>query len=296
LRVAIIGGAGRMGRLFARYFHQRGDEVIISDIDEEKARIFADNLGIRMARNNMEAAESAELIMVCTPIETASTVINDLLGGIRGSAVLTEISSVKSPVMPVMRKAVEKGLNVLSVHPLFGPGVKDVSGERIAVVPVEDEASEIGLARRIFPDMRILSVDFERHDYVMALTLSLTHFMNMAFASVLADEDLRELKSLGGTTFRMQMMLIEGMMTEDPGLFTSIQMCNPYTIRQLQRFLTEAIELIGHIQREERGKLGEFYDKVFSALSKHGDLAGSYEAMYKALRIIEESCGDNPNP
>lgn len=292
MRVAIIGGAGKMGRLFARYFIQRGDEVTISDADKENARRFAEETGIRMARNNMEAAESANLILVCTPIEAVSTVIDEMLKGLSGLAILSEISSVKSPVMPVMRRAARMGMRVLSVHPLFGPGVKDLSGERIAVVPIEDVTSEIDLAKRIFPDMRIVHVDFERHDYVMALTLSLTHFINMVFASVLAEENLRELKSLGGTTFRMQLMLTESVMIEDPGLSASIQISNPYTIRQLQKFLSKAGELMRYIKMGERDKFGEFYDESLSALSRYGDLAGSYEAMYRALRIIRENDGD----
>jgi len=295
VKVAVIGGAGKMGGWFTRYFIQQKHEVAISDINEINARRFANLLGIKFYRRNSEAAELADLIVVCTPINTVPNVIKEIIDNMNPSAAIMEISSVKSPVISIMKEAASMGRRVLSVHPLFGPGVEDPSGERMALVPVLNEASEVNFAKQLFPDMEIISVNLERHDHAMALTLSLTHFVNIALASVLAKEDIKELKNLGGTTFTMQLLLSESIMTENPKLCASIQMSNPYTIQHLEKFLSEASKLMQHIREKEEKEFSEFCHETYSALSKYERLADSYEAMYNALKTIRNS-GYAANP
>lgn len=296
MKVAIIGGAGKMGRWFTRYFVQQRHDVTISDIDEVNARRFARSLGIRLSHNNSEAAGSADLIAVCTPITAVPKVIKEILDDLNPSAAVMEISSVKSPVMPIMKKIALVGRRVLSVHPLFGPGVEDPSGERIALVPIYDAASEIDFAKQLFPNLEIILVDLERHDHAMALTLSLTHFINIVLASMLAKENVEELKNLGGTTFTMQLLLSESIMTENPKLCASIQMSNPYTIQYLEKFLSEAYRLMQHVREGEEKEFSKFFNEAYSALSEHERLADSYEAMYRALKTIRNSSGDAANP
>jgi len=296
MKVSIIGGAGKMGRWLARYFVQQGHDVTISDIDREKARRLARSLRVRLAENNSEAARSADLIAICTPINAVSVVIEEIFADLNPSATVMEISSVKSPVMSAMRKIAVRGIRVLSVHPLFGPGVEDPSKERMALVPISDATSEMSFAEHLFPDIEIVTVDAEEHDRAMALTLSLTHFVNIVLASVLAEENVKELKNLGGTTFTMQLLISESIMTENPGLYASIQMSNPYTIQYLQKFLSKAYTLMRHIEEKDEAKFSELYNEAYVALSEYEDLAGSYEAMYKALKHIRNNRGHKTNP
>jgi len=289
MKVSLIGGAGKMGRWLTRYFIQQGHNVTISDIDREKARRFAKSLGIRLSENNSEAARSADLVVICTPIDIVSIVIKEILAHLDQSMTVMEISSVKSPVIPVMREIASRGIHVLSVHPLFGPGVEDLSKERLALVPISDAASEISFAERLFPHIKIVVVDAEEHDRAMALTLSLTHFINIVLASILAEENVKELKNLGGTTFTMQLLLSESIMTENPKLYASIQMNNPYTVQYLQKFLSKARILMRHISEKEETKFSEIYKEIYVALSEYENLSDSYEAMYKALKFIRNS-------
>jgi len=286
VKVAVIGGAGKMGRWLTRYFIKQGHEVAVSDIDREKVGRFAKSLGIKLAESNSEAAKSADLIAICTPINIVPAIIEEILPHLSPSASVMEISSVKSPVIPAMRRIAVRGIRVLSVHPLFGPGVEDPSKERMVLVPISKAESEISFAEHLFPDIEIFAVDAERHDRAMALTLSLTHFINIVLASVLAEENIKELKNLGGTTFTMQLLLSESVMTENPELYASIQMSNPYTIRYLRKFLSKANILMQHISEKEEKKFSEIYNKIHVALSKYENLSDSYEAMYRALNYI----------
>ncbi|MEM2644278.1 MAG: prephenate dehydrogenase/arogenate dehydrogenase family protein [Candidatus Bathyarchaeia archaeon] len=284
--IAVIGGAGRMGAWFAKYFLEHGHDIIISDIRSDKAEVIAKSLGVMLARNNVEAARAADLIFVSTPIDVAPKVLEELSHEIREDAIIAEISSLKSRVLPVLRDVAKRGIKVLSLHPLFGSGARGMDGERIALIPVYNREFEGELAKSLFPEARIIIVDREMHDRVMALTLALTHFVNIAFASVLGDENIGVLKNLGGTTFTLQLVISEAVMSEEPSLYASIQMDNEYTIIYLEKFMEKVTKLKGIIEGGDKGGFIKFYEETRNMLSKDEDFALAYERMYRALKAI----------
>ncbi|MFB0551645.1 MAG: prephenate dehydrogenase/arogenate dehydrogenase family protein [Nitrososphaeria archaeon] len=286
MKVAVIGGAGRMGRWFVRHFINQGEEVVVSDIRRSEAESVAKSTGAKVAENNLGAVEKADLVVVSTPIEATPSLLEEISAGLRSSVMVMEISSLKSKVVPVLERIAERGVKTVSVHPLFGPGVQRLAGERVALIPVSDPGSELRSARRLFPEAEIVVVDVEEHDRAMALTLSLPHFLNIAFASVVGEEDLNVLKKLGGTTFALQLVLAEAVMTEDPDLYASIQMGNLYTVECLDRFADKAGMLKEHVARKDVRVFLQFYADVRSSISKDRDFAVAYERMYRALNAL----------
>jgi len=288
LKVAIIGGAGRMGRWLVNYFAKKGHEVTISDTKHEEAKIVAQSTGARLARNNIEAVKEAEMTILSTPIDVTPNVLREISGKIQSSAVVVEISSLKSQVLPELERMAARGVKTLSIHPLFGPGVTETAEEKIALVPVSDPSSELKLAKVIFPKAELIVVDVEEHDKSMALALSLPHFMNIVFASVIGQEDINVLKKLGGTTFALQLVLSEGVMSEDPSLYASIQMDNKFTEQILEKLLANVETLKRHIiEKDSKGFL-QFFADVQTSLMKDSDFGMAYEKMYRALEALKE--------
>jgi len=80
----------------------------------------------------------------------------------------------------------QKDSTALSIHPLFGFGARTLKGKRIALIPIKGSKKELNLVQRFFPEAIISVISAEEHDRVMALTLSLPHFLNMVFASTLS--------------------------------------------------------------------------------------------------------------
>jgi prephenate dehydrogenase len=286
LKVAVIGGAGRMGKWLIKYFLSGGHEVILSDIRIDEARTVAKSTGAKLAENNIEAVKDADLSVISTPIDVTPKVLEEIAPEVRRSSTVMEISSLKSKVIPILEKIAERKVNALSIHPLFGPGVQKITKERIVLIPVLDPVSELKLVTRLFPDVEVVVADPEEHDRAMALTLSLTHFMNITFASVISEEDINVLKKLGGTTFTLQLTISEGVMAEDPSLYASIQMGNEYTVHYLNKFISRAETLKRHIDEEDLEGFTNFYMNVRSLLSKDRDFKDAYERMYRALEAI----------
>jgi prephenate dehydrogenase len=275
-----------MGRWLVKYFFNQGHEVFLSDARLDEARKVAESIGAKLAKDNHEAAKNADLVTVSTPILVTPEVLKEIAPELKRSTIVMEISSLKSQVIPVLEGIVERGVRALSVHPLFGPGVQRLAEEKVALVPVVNLDSELKLAKRFFPDTEMVVVNVEEHDKAMALTLSLPHFMNIAFASVIGEEGLNALKKLGGTTFKLQLVLSEGVMTEDPGLYASIQMSNAYVAQYLDKFLSNAETLKERVARKDVKGFSEFYLGVRQALSKDRDFSKSYKRMYNALKAL----------
>jgi len=286
LIVAIIGGAGRMGSWFAKYFLEHGHEVVISDINMDRAEIIAKSLNLRLAKNNIEAARIANLIFVATPINVTPGVLSEIMPELGESKIVAEISSLKSNVLPTLKKIANRGVKSLSIHPLFGSGARGMAGERIALIPVSDQLVEEDLAKRIFPEAKIVVVDFKVHDEIMALTLALTHFINIVFASVVSEENISLLRNLGGTTFILQLAVSEAVMAEDPSLYASIQIGNEHTIKYLSKFMSKAARLKNIIENKDFKGFVEFYRLTQEMISKDEEFAGAYERMYRALKAL----------
>jgi len=286
MNVTVIGGGGRMGRWLVRHFLSQGHNIRISDVKTEEAVAFAESVGASFSGHNPEAVEDADLTLVSTPITVVPQVLREIAPSVKEDSIVAEISSLKSHVVPVLLEMAETHTNTLSIHPLFGPGVKKLEEEKIALIPVVDPASEVESVTRFFPGVEVVVVGAEEHDRAMALTLSLPHFLNILFASVMSEEDLVFLKKLGGTTFALQLTLSESVMTENPELYASIQMNDEYTVRYLDRFLSKAENVRDWIARKDAKSFTEFYRSAQTSLSRDEDFSKSYERMYKALELF----------
>ncbi len=293
MKVTIIGGAGRMGRWFINYFLKGGHEITISDKRSEEAKAISQSMNIKLARNNIEATKGAEIIVVSTPINVTPKVLREIYEKIPKSATVMEISSLKSQVMSELKKIAMNGIKTLSIHPLFGPGTAETLEEKIALVPVLNPQNELKLAKTIFPKTELVVVDVEEHDRSMALTLSLPHFMNIVFASVVGQEDINALKKLGGPTFTIQHILSEGVMSEDPLLYSSIQIDNKFTSQFLEKFISNAVTLKQHIKEKKSRRFIQFFSDARALLLKDNEFEVAYEKMYKILEVLKKNQKQN---
>jgi prephenate dehydrogenase len=262
VKTAIIGGSGRMGRWFAKYFKEKGFEVILSDIKREEAKETAKSLNVELAKNNINAVKNADLTVISTPIKETTKVLREIASVMKDSSTVMEISSIKANIISVLKEVTNQKINTISIHPLFGPGIKKINEEKIVLIPVNNPSSEMRIAKKIFPNATIIKIDQTKHDRIMAITLSLPHFMSMVFAEVIGEEDLEVLKKLGGPTFTLQLAISEAVMTEDPKLYAQIQMTNEYTKQFLNKFLSKAQTLKRYIEKKEIIEFSSFYNRA----------------------------------
>ena len=63
MKVAIIGGSGKMGQWFTRQLLQEGEDVVITGRNQEKLRAAGKKLGAPIA-TNIEAVKQADVVML----------------------------------------------------------------------------------------------------------------------------------------------------------------------------------------------------------------------------------------
>ena len=186
-RVAVIGGAGDMGRWMAKHFARMGCRVTISDVRRDRAERVADELGVQTAPNNVEAVSDVDATILCVPPEAVPAVVEETADHLKPGSTLVEISSVKTGIFEALRRVSERGVKTLSIHPLFGPGAPSPEGFRVVLIPVRDPEAERKEAEAMFPGAEVVEATLEEHEEAMAYALALNYAVNTALALTLRE-------------------------------------------------------------------------------------------------------------
>ncbi len=264
---AAIIGAGGMGAWFARFFKSKRYSVTVTDRDSRRARLLASKLHIRYASNNIDAVQGSRIVVVAVPADATARIVREILPALDRNTLLCEISATKSTVMPALRSVRKKGINVASVHPMFGPLADGIQGRRILLVRTGKHSRANQVVKRLFRGARIIPVDGRTHDAKMALILGLPHLINMAFALTLVRSGrLVDIRRYAGRTFDLQMLLAEAIANE-PETTADIQISNRQFLAVLNELQREIRWLSKTVSKRDRVKLLSRYKQVRRALS-----------------------------
>ena len=273
MKIVVIGGAGKMGAWFATYFARRGHDV--SAFDVKPFRIG----GVKRAKTLASSAADADLAIVCVPVSLTPAVVRQCAVKMKDRSTIAEISSVKSRTFAALKK-VRPEIRPLCVHPMFGPGASEKKQLKLLMIPVRDALAEEELANELFSGMTLQVLPNARtHDRAIAAVLGLTYFVNVSFAGMMAKEKLATLKQVGGTTFAVQSMLAESVMTDEPELISALIRDNPYSAAYIRQYLKGA----QHLARTTNNLLRRL-EKTKSSLARQQDLQESYKRMYEMLQ------------
>ena len=286
MRVAIIGGAGGMGRWLIRHFTSMGCEVAISDIKVDEAKLVAEEYGVSFCESNIDAVADADLTVISVPMDKVPKVIDEIKLSLKKGSILMEISSLKLLVMEKLKEVEKFNVQALSIHPLFGPRVEELTTKKLVLIPVSDSKCEEELARKLFPEAKILVLEHEEHDKFMALILSLTYFINVIFAHVVSKRNLERLREASGTTFTLQMLICEGIFSSDPHLIKNLILENFFGHEVIGEFIKASERFYGWIEKRDSDAILDFCQKVKECLMKDEEFSRAYDNMYRALRAI----------
>jgi chorismate mutase/prephenate dehydrogenase len=138
-----------------------------------------------------------------------------------------------------LKALADAGCRVCSVHPMFGPDEIGLSGRHILFCDVGN-AEALAEARALFAHTAAECVDLSlaEHDEVMAWVLGLSHLVNIAFASALAEsgEAVPLLQQISSSTFNAQLKVAAQVVSENPHLYYEIQQGNTKTGEVVEHF------------------------------------------------------------
>ena len=276
----VIGGAGRMGSWFAGFLRKNGYRIIISDSNKHLARNLARKEGFQFLEDPKLAVQLAQLVVLATPTEATKSILKTIEPNLSRSCLLVEISSIKEPVRAILQDMKKRGIAVLSIHPMFGPGIKNLAGKTIitTLLPRSTIATKKFLSLFRKKGARIIRSDFDQHDKYASITLALPHFMNIALVNALRSCGLgpNQLRALSGTTFRLQLLIAEALYREDLFNEASILMDNKHSLQMLKTLVKYNNRTLSMLGRGTKQKLLQDLEKGRDYLLRDSMFLGVY--------------------
>jgi prephenate dehydrogenase len=225
MKVAIIG-TGVMGKWFASFARKNLGEAMIVSRDFAKAKRVAKELGVR-AETREKAAAEADVVLVAVPIAVTPEFIRSLAKQMKKGALLVDIASVKSDVVDAMEK-LDVNLELVSFHPLFGPGATSVKGKDFVAVPVKLGKRYSELKQRLIElGARVTEMETEGHDHLMAIVQCMTHFVLISYLKALESMGAGRVK-LSTPMFAALQDLAKAISAGNSELYSELQVSNKY--------------------------------------------------------------------
>jgi len=238
VKVAIIG-TGAMGRWLVDFAKQNLGEVVLADAIAAKAERVATEFGVNF-RSVPEAAAEAELVLVAVPISKTPDVIKSIAGQVQRGTLLADVSSVKSDVIEAMQ-TIEAKIELVSLHPLFGPGATSVKGKDFVAIPVKPGKRYAALKNRLLElGARVTEMGAEDHDRLMAIIQCMTHFVLLTYLNALKSmKELKRAEKFRTPMFATLLDLAKTVFAGNLELYGELQVHNKYA-RVVRSSLLEA--------------------------------------------------------
>jgi len=247
--VAVIGGRGAMGAAVANLFADIGHAVMIADLDTPLTP--------------EEAARTSDVVVVSVPIDVTVEVIRKLGPLVREDALLVDVTSVKTAPMRAMLESSKA--SVAGTHPLFGPSVHSLQGQRVALVPGRGDEWRQWLTG-VFEarGLNVVETTADAHDEAMAVVQVLTHFATEVMGSTMAGlgVPLEETLRFTSPVYLMELIMTARHFAQSPDLYASIQMSNPQAGRITEEFVRTAERLRGNVTRGDHAAVEKMFDEV----------------------------------
>jgi prephenate dehydrogenase len=280
--VAIVG-AGKMGLWFCNYFSKKNN-FNVSLYDKRKINLDLKKYpyNITICKSLETCVRKADIVIICVPISITIAVINECVPVMKKGARIVEITSLKTDIFDSLLK-IPGHLVPLSIHPMFGPGAKHLRDTKILIVPVRNKRREQRLVKSLFNEAKIIAIkDPKYHDSFMAVILGMVYYINLLLGVTLSNENITLLKKFSGTTFYLQALLFEGILTDNSSLISSLLADNKELLKYLKKFNEESAKLFTIITKN-KVNLEKRIKRIKKDYTNKRNIASSYEKMYSIL-------------
>jgi cyclohexadieny/prephenate dehydrogenase len=274
-RVAFIG-IGLIGSSLARVL--RRDKLageIVACARQAATRQKALDLGIadRITDSAAEAVRDADLVVLATPLSAYAVIGAQIAPALRPGAIVTDVGSVKQAVIRDLQPNLPAEIHFIPGHPVAGTehsgpeaGFAELFRDRWCILTPLPDTDAAALARLTAlweqAGMRVVTMDPEHHDKVLAMTSHLPHviaYTIVGTATDLEDSLKSEVIKFSAGGFR-DFTRIAG---SDPVMWRDIFLNNREAVLEmLQRFSEDLTALQRAIRWGEGDKLEELFSRT----------------------------------
>ena len=236
-RVLVIGGAGKMGGWFVDFFASQGFATTIADPGVEP--------GPGRFNKWTDAGIDFDVIVVAAPLAVSGRILAQL-AVLEPPGLVFDIGSLKTPLIDGLQELRRAGCRVTSLHPMYGPDTRLLSGHHLIFCDV-GSAQATDDARELFNATMVEQIDMgiDDHDRLIAYVLGLSHALNIAFFTALAEsgEAAPKLARMSSTTFDSQLLVSAAVAKDNPHLYFEIQHLNRFGLGPLDALCDAAARI-----------------------------------------------------
>ena len=301
--IVIIGGYGGMGMLFARLFLDEGHKVIVTGPTESKGVKAEKELNVTYLKDNCKAAKTGDVVIITVPIDYTIETIKEVAPCVKKGALLTDFTSVKEEPCRAMAEFSNEDVEVIGMHPMFGPKVIELEGQVVVLTPVRPA---FGGEYKWMPWLleflnkhraKIIKSTPEEHDKVISVVQGLTHFTYISIGKTLKDIDfdIKKSRKFASPIYELMLDMIGRIIGQDPHLYASIQMTNPRVLEVHKAFFKSAKELSETVKNKDHEKFVKYmseaakhFDDVDAAMGKSNKAVAS---LVSELHHLKDSVG-----
>lgn len=241
-----------MGRWFAGLLRKEGCSVYVCG---RKTKMGIDDL-----------ARLCDVLVVAVPISVTSETIKKVGPLLTKDKLLMDLTSLKKE--PVKMMLAHCRAEVVGCHPLFGPQLKNVSGQNVILCPARGKKWFAWLKSVFRRNKLAIRVETpEEHDKMMAVIQALNHFNTISLGIALAKTNIHyeELKRFSTPIFRTKLDIIRKVFLESPELYVDIITGNHHADKMLDIYEKTLKEIHTKIKS---GNIAETKKAVMKAAEK----------------------------
>ena len=219
-KIAIVGGTGGMGQVFAKELKAYADVIIISR-SLEKAWSVSEKLGVRGGL--LQDCSKSDIIIVSVPIENTLETCQKLFKIAKSNSLIIDIAAVKT-YLQKLKSEIPEQISYISMHPLFGPEgtFKDFN---VILIPLK-EGGWLKELQNLLEKVGAITTTttIMEHDTIMSKIQVAHHFMYLLLGSYLSDSQISQ--KFFTRSFRKTLENFRGIESNLPAIM-EIQETNP---------------------------------------------------------------------
>ncbi len=191
--------------------------------------------------DTLEEVCAQDIIIYAAPVQALEETLQKIAGLISGGQLFIDVCSVKVNPAHLMQKYLGAGVEMLGLHPLFGPqsGKKGIEGLNIALCDVRcsrTQCIQAFLEEKL--GLNVILTTPEKHDEDMAYVMGVSHMVAKVFAMM----DIPDTKQTT-KTYELLCSMVSMIKDDSDELFKAIQEENPYVAKTKDKFFATVKEL-----------------------------------------------------
>lgn len=272
MTVAGVGLIGGSLALAARAAGLVGEVVGLGRGAENLRTAVARGIIDRYSHDPAEAARDADLLVLAVPVRACAAVAAACAPALRPGAVVTDVASVKAPVVAAVEAVLPAGLAFVGAHPIAGTEAAGAAaafagvfrGRRCVLTPsARSTPAAVAAVRALWEaaGMRVEEMPAARHDAIVAWTSHLPHALAFSLVGALLDADPGLARWAGPSLLDGTRVAASG-----PAMWTDIFLVNAAAVEAALAGFTRALgELRAAIAAQDEARLAALLARAQAA-------------------------------